>query len=384
MARILVRSATTAALVAALTAPALMGQDDRSGSLQRLARPDASVTEAFSSIRGVRELGSGAVLVADWIEERVVLADLDAGMVVDRLTRGEGPREVRLPSGLVSMPGDSTLVVDLGNARLSILGPDGRAVRAIRADRPGMGGVRGVDADGGLYFEIPAWTADDRLPDDSVRLVRLDPRTGATRLVAVLQGYRTRSDAGAPSMEPRIPVVGYASQDAWTLSPAGDVVIVRGGDYHVEVLRRDGTRRSGPSYASSQRPVTDSDKRRFIEEFLASSPTSGRGPDGGLGHTPPPSDAEIARLVRTTEFAATHPHSSGSPIAAPDGSVWVARPVRPGEISVYDVFDRDGIRVSTVELRPGRRVVAVGRRGVYAVVESELGLQSLERYPTED
>jgi len=372
-------AASLAALVPLAGVAAQSGPDAPRLSL---GRRDAVLTDAFSSVRGVRELASGALLVADWIEERVVLVDLDAGSVADRIGTGEGPGEVRLPSGLVPMPGDSTLLVDLGNARLSVLGPDGRAVRTIRADRPGLTGVRGVDTDGGLYFAVPAWAEAGRaLPDDSVRLVRLDPRTATTRVLAVLQGWRARSDARAPAMEPRIPMVGYAAQDAWGLTSSGEVVIVRGRDYHVDVIARDGARRSGPAYASAPQPVTDADRRRFIAEFSASSPTSGRGPDGGMGHSPPPSDAEIARLMRTTEFAEVHPHFASGPVETPGGRVWVGRPLVPGAPSIYDVFDGDGKRATTVELPPGRRVLAVGVRGVYAVAESELGLQSVERYP---
>lgn len=365
-----------------LAAGSVAAQSDPPAPLRRLSRPDAVLAEAFSSVRGVRELSSGAVLVADWIEERVVLADLEAGSVGDRLTPGQGPGEVRLPAGLIPMPGDSTLLVDLGNSRLTVLGPDGRAARSIRADRAGMTGVRGVDPDGALYFAVPAWAEAGRaLPADSVRLVRLDPRSGTSRVVAVIQGSRFRSDARAPSYEPRIPIGGYASQDAWVLSSAGDVAVVRGGDYHLDLVRRDGTSRSGPSYATPRPAVTDADRRRFILDFSASSPTSGRGPDGGMGHTPPPDEPEVARLLRTTEFAATHPQFTGSPVAAPHGRVWVGRSLSSRAPSVYDVFDPDGRRSVTVELPAGRSVVAVGERGVYAVVESELGLQSLERYP---
>jgi hypothetical protein len=45
------------------------------------------------------------------------------------------------------------------------------------------------------------------------------------------------------------------------------------------------------------------------------------------------------------------------------------------------VFDSTGRRVLQVELNAGRRVMAVGRRGVYVAAESELGIQRLERYP---
>lgn len=348
----------------------------------RLGGPQAVLAEAFSAVRGTRELSSGKLLVADWIEERVALVDLDAGTVRDWVTKGPGPDEVRLPAGLVPMAGDSTLIVDLGNGRLSVLGPAGRISRTMRAERPGMEEVYGVGADGALYFPVPVWAAGaSALPDDSVRLVRLDPATGTPRPVAVVQGWRSRSDIRKPSMLPRIPTVGYASRDAWTRSPNGDLVIVRGGDYHLDIVGADGRLRSGPSYAAAPRPVTEADKALFVEGFLAANPTSGRGPDGGMGHSPIPDETEIARLVSSTEFASLHPHFAGAPIVAADGRIWVARDGARGSPRLYDVFDAAGKRVAVVELPPGRVVTAVGARGVYAVTEGALGLQTLERYP---
>jgi len=372
----------TLVVALALVLPRTTLAQETSPVPERLTSPDATLSQAFSSVRGVRELVSGKVLVADWIEERVALVDVAAGTVVDLVTQGPGPDEVRLPAALVPMAGDSTLVVDLGNARLSVLGPGGRIARTIRAERPGLAGVRGVGPDGALYFAIPGWAAGAAaLPDDSVRLVSMGAATAETHPVAVFQGSRSRSDIRSPAMVPRIPVVGYASQDAWTLSSAGDVVIVRGGDYHLDILARDGTRRSGPSYAAVARPVTDADKRAFVRDFLTTSPMSGRGPDGGMGHSPLPDEAEITRMVPGTEFAERHPHFTGGPIAAPNGRSWVARSGATDAPPTYDVFDGAGRRERVVQLPPGRRVMAVGTRGVYAVVEDDVGLQSLERYP---
>lgn len=371
-----------AALALGFASPVSISSQQASPAPVRLAPPDATLQEAFSSVRGVRELASGKILVADWIEERIALVDLGAGTVEDLVTVGAGPDEVRLPAALVPMTDDSTLIVDLGNSRLSVLGPGGRIARTIRADSPGMGGVHGVASDGALHFAVPAWAERaGALTDDSVRLVRMDPATAGIRQVAVLQGSRSRSDIRSPSMTPRIPIVGYASQDAWTLSDAGNIVIVRGGDYHVDVIRADGTRRAGPSYAEEPRRVTDADRRAFVEDFLRTTPTSGRGPDGGMGHSPSPDEAEIVRFMSGTEFAERHPHFKGGPIAAPGGGVWVARSGTLDAPVIYDVFDDAGRRARVVELAPGRRVMAVGRRGVYAVVETEFGLQTLERYP---
>ena len=72
---------------------------------------------------------------------------------------------------------------------------------------------------------------------------------------------------------------------------------------------------------------------------------------------------------------------AGEVRAASNGRLWVGRPVEEGKPVFYDVFDEDGRLVVAVELRPGRRVGAVGRHGIYLVMETDQGLQYLERYP---
>ena len=54
----------------------------------RLTTPDAVLSDAFSFVRGVRELANGQLLVADWVEQRVVLVDLAAGSTRDVITEG--------------------------------------------------------------------------------------------------------------------------------------------------------------------------------------------------------------------------------------------------------------------------------------------------------
>ncbi|MEQ1694008.1 MAG: hypothetical protein ABMA00_22145, partial [Gemmatimonas sp.] len=271
---------------------------------------------------------------------------------------------------------------DDGNNRSHILGPDGRSVRTILADVPGRGGIRGVDATGAFLYGIPSWSEGSKaLPDDSVRIVRWDPRApGDAPVVAIVQGTRYRKDR-SPALQPRMPMVGYASQDSWAVVPNGALAIVRATPYHVEFRAPGRAPVVGPSYTTTTRLVTTGDKKRFIREFSDGSATSGRGPNGGLGHAPKITDAEVARMVGTAEWAERFPPFDASTVlAGADGRVWVGAPLLPGASPRYDVFDQTGKRVMQVELRAGRRLVHVGARGVYAVFEDADGVQVLERY----
>lgn len=346
-----------------------------------LARPDATFNEPFSFIRGVRELPDGTVLVADYIENRVAVVDFANGSSRDLLTEGAGPQNIRLPMGIFAL-GDSSLVVDYGNSRTIVLAPNGSVVRANVVEQPGRLFVRGMNREGEWLYAVPAWAeGPNALPDDSVRVVRWRPGTARATTLFTIQGTRNRKDRG-PSMQPRIPTVGYAGQDAWFVTPAGDVGVVRHQPFRIERLGRDGQWTRGPIIPVTTRPVTTADKRRYVVEFAAASPTSGRGPNGGMGREPMPDAAEINRLMQTTEWSPTHPSFDAAGVfVAPQDQLWVLRETDSTRPGVYDVFDATGRRLRSVSLPQGRRVVLVTTRGVYAVHESQDGEQFLERYP---
>ncbi len=348
----------------------------------RIGAPTATLAEEFSDIRGIRELRDGRVLVSDYIDQRVVLVDLRTGTVTERLAEGIGPQDVRLAGRLIPMPGDSTLLIDIGNSRLMVLDPIGTPRRVISGDRPGVTGTRGVSADGAFYFAIPGWAEQgNALSNDSVRVVRWHPRTNATQVVAVVQGERMRSDQHTPALTPRIPIVGYASSDGWTVSEEGTLRIVRGGNYTVETRGGSGQAVVGPSNAYQTRAVSRADRVAFVREFNRSSPNSGRGVGGSMGFSPAMSDAEVSAMVRGTEYAERHPmFRPGAVISAPAGRLWVGRPAEAADPVIYDVFDAAGRRVQQVELPAGRRVMTVGRMGVYVAAENADGVQHLERY----
>ena len=348
----------------------------------RIGAPTATLNEEFSDVRGVRELRDGRLLVSDYIDQRVVLVDMARGSVVDCLSEGIGPQDVRLAGRLIPMPGDSTLLVDIGNNRLTVLDPTGTPRRVISGERPGVMGTRGVSTDGSFYFSVPGWAEQaNALPHDSVRVVRWNPRTNATQVVAIVQGDRMRSDVRTPALTPRIPVIGYASSDGWAVAEDGSLRIVRNGSYTVE--RHAGTAAPviGPSNAYQTRVVTAADKEVFVRDFNRSSPTSGRGTGGSMGFSPAISDAEVSAMVRGTEYATRDPmFRPCAVVAAPGGRLWVGRPPDGTRPVLYDVFDAAGRRVQQVELPAGRRVMSVGRGGVYVAAENADGVQRLERY----
>jgi hypothetical protein len=382
--RLLVGAGSLIALL--LTSTLLHGQ----AAVPRLqAQRIDAFPEPFSLVRGLRELPTGGVLVTDWIEERLVALDFTRGTMVAIGRVGGGPREFRLPAQLLPYTGDSTLLVDVGNERFAVVGPDLAIHRTLRAqvgNRPYTITPRGADTAGRLYFGIPPWALGPNAPPgDSVDVARWDPRTDDVQILTRLKGSERTSwqKEGRPRMTPGIPMVVFAPQDAWAIAVDGRIAVVRAGDYHVEWRAADGTVRHGRSYAYAPLAVTAADKRAFVIAFTQSSPMSGRGADGRLGHTPAEflSPERIEEDIRTNEFAERHPYfRAGGAWMAPDGALWVERSVAAGAAPVLDVFDQEGRLVRQVTLPAGRRLVGFGRGVLYAVAADDDGLETLERY----
>jgi hypothetical protein len=341
-----------------------------------LDRPDAVIPEPFSLIRGAVELRDGRLLVTDWIEQRLSLFDF--AHRTDRGRVGAGPEEFRLPSSLFPFRGDSALLVDVGNGRLAVLGPDGAIARTILPADPAATSPGAVDSLGRIYYGVPAWRATRELKGDSVELRVLEP-SGASRTVTLLHGS---TSVRGPAPRPRVPFVIFAPQDGFAVTPAGRVLVVRDGDYSVHSLN-DGPPLAGPSHTFARVRATAADRTSFVRQFVLSSPMSGRGEDGGLGHTPAEAatDAAIEEMVKASSFAETlPPFRAGDVRLDGQGRLWVGRFERIAEPGRYDVFDATGRRIALVQLGPDRRIIALGAAHAYVVRTDESGLQHIERH----
>ena len=76
----------------------------------------------FGRVLGVRELADGRVIVADQLGVVVVIADFGTGEINTIGGEGKGPQEYVQPDGVFALPGDSTLLADLGKGLLIAIG----------------------------------------------------------------------------------------------------------------------------------------------------------------------------------------------------------------------------------------------------------------------
>lgn len=349
----------------------------------RLATPERVLREEFTQIRGVRELRDGRVLISDRLDKGVVAGDFEANSVLRIGRTGRGPAEYRMPTALLPMAGDSTLLVDEGNSRLAVIGPDLRIHRSFLLMLPGISvplGTRGVDRQGRFYIQIPGWISARADVNDSLMLVRFDMQRGRLDTLARVKGATMRTGP-APTM--RLPIVPFSSQDGWTVGPDGRVAVVRAVDYHVEFLEPDGRVARGPRIPFEQLPVTEADRIAYTRRFTENSSIGGKDSDGGLSPIPNEwlDDKSIRESAARNLFAETKPPFTDAAVhLAPEGTLWVERSLRLGEPSAWDVFDATGSLTLRVVLPRGRRLAALGNGTLYAVATDDDGLQRLERY----
>jgi hypothetical protein len=351
------------ALIAACLAPH-HAQAQRTPPTLTLSRPAWTAAEPFTHITAVRELASGAVLLADIVDRRVhfVSAGGRAMRTIGRI--GAGPREFSVPAALVALRGDSTLLLDRDQRRFLIVTPTGELLDARRfpeALQQGAEFVRGADASGRLYFQASGLPATERNP--FVALKRWDRRTGqidsvaAVRMpnpkpvrMAVSPGMKEDGFTGTMTARRIMP---FSPEDAWAIAPSGRLVIVRTSPYGVEWLEPNGRVVRGAPVVVTPVPVVDADHRAF----------------------------ETPGMRIQLTYPEVKPPFREDPVIDADDNVWVRRETRAGAtMQPWDVFGADGAHRGVVTLPMHKRIAAITRRFVYVSRTDDDALQWLEAY----
>jgi hypothetical protein len=334
-------------------------------------------------ISGVRELDDGRVIVVDRNEFTVFLYSqaLREQVVVGR--EGEGPGEYKAPSGLIALPGDSTVVVDRGQGRLLVLGPDATPTnRVIRHDA--LADARflasasapppSVDVSNLWYFEGAASSGylSEKIAFDSIAIERR----------ASLFSPNADTVVSFPNAEDWRGVPRYRPAPAWAVCGDGMVYVAFPEPYHVEVTGGPGPVVIGPRV--EYQPVVVTDRvvgvwRQLEQTYYSVSSVQARG-GGGTSYMFNPIRPED--LDKWDWWPETLPPFGADAVhCGPRNQLWVQRTPEPGAAPLVDVFGPDGRRVRQFELPTGVRIVGFGSQSVYAVFTDELALQYLARIP---
>ncbi len=348
-----------------------------------LSTPIATVDEPFSSIAGLRVLSDGRLLVADPIEQALWRVDAAAGAKEQLGRQGRGPGEYEMPAGLFALPGDSTLMMDRLNRRLTVLLPDGRLSTSTIPLRLPSGlpmFPRGVDRQGRIYFDVAGIQMpglEEAASTGRAPLLRWDPATDALDTLGYVWFPPMPGSIGPGEMRVSIGGTGpYSGRDEWAVDPDGRVGIARYQDYHVEWLSAAGSLTVGPTIAYNPVEIGRAEQEAWADQMarngLIVEVENGR---RRVGRPPRPD-------IDRQEFPEVMPpFLSGAVRVSPAGELWVAR-ARGAKASerLYDVFDRAGTLVRQVTLPGDRRVVGFADGSVYVVRVDVDDLQWLEEY----
>jgi len=352
----------------------------------------AEYGEGFGLLSSVRELPDGRVLVADPLGQFLAALDMDSGDMDIWGREGGGPQEYRQPDAVWPLPDGKSLLVDLGNGRLILVGADGSfedTTPIAFGGGPGQGGrpqppsmvlPSDVDGSGRIYFTQRSF----RNPGDSsvVASVRFGEE-GVEQHGRVKPQDVTQSGGGGNVQIAPVPM---SPQDGWAVADDGRMVYVRadGADgYVVQVVQPDGSViRSRPREIEALRP-TDDDKYAYLDLQSSSGiqvsmsinngarqMSFGRG--GGGGGQPD---------LRQYEWPDRMPlFRSGTVQVSPDGRIFVGRTVHAGDPSLFDVFDMSARFLGTASFDPNSSIVGFGVDGaIYVVSVDDFGLQWLKK-----
>jgi hypothetical protein len=347
---------------------------------------EASYPEPFSYLSAVRELSDGTILAADPISQVLLRLDLDAGTADTIGRQGAGPQEYEGPDEVFPLPGDSTLLVDLGNGRLTVIDPEGTFVGwtpSTTKNDSAPGGIRiveprFVDKAGNIYLLAPFWLQGS---PDSFAIHRIDRASGVETLVGwgwVPAGARFSRGGKRATLVPH---------DTWAVGAEGRVVVVRTNGYSVDWYRPDGSIVRGQSNDAETFAVGPAEKEAEVEFHNANAIFTRSWSRGGTIYRMQSSrglPAGEARNVDDFEWPEVLPIFSRV-LVSPRGEAWVERYMPAGGPGRVEVFDERAVRVGFIELPAQSKVIGFAARGepgskVYLARTDDVGLIWLERY----
>lgn len=350
-----------------------------------LATPVATVDEPFSSVAGLRVLSDGRLLVADPTEQALWHVDPMTRSREQLGRQGQGPGEYEMPAGLFAIAGDSTLMMDRLNRRLTVVLPDGRLSTSTIPLRLPTGlpvFPRGTDRQGRIYFDLAGIQMpglEEAASSGRAPLLRWDPATGAVDTLGYVSFPPMPGSIGPGEMRVSIGGSGpYSGRDEWAVGPDGQVGIARYREYHIEWLPAEGNPVVGPTMAYDPVKIGRAEKEAWADQVarngLIVEVENGR---RRVGRPPRPD-------IDGQEFPEVMPpFLSGAVSISPAGELWVARARGANALERrYDVFDTAGKLVRQVTLPGDRRVVGFADGSVYVVRVDEDDLEWLEEYRT--
>ena len=381
------------------TLPTQSANSSRAVTVRELSAPEAKSRVALGAILGVRQLPGGALLVNDGGNRQLLLFDetLSTKTVVIDSAAASGEGYGPGPTPFIAYRSDTTLFVDGKSATLTVIGPAGAVVRVVAPPKPGdlnflAAYPSGADGNGNLIYRAvlqpatglaapnPILAAAQR--PDSAPIVRASFETRVVDTLARLKvagNVRAMMETGVNSTVIVVTINPLLTVDDWAVLADGTLAIVRGHDYHVDLVHSDGTMQSGPKLPFDWKKLSDDDKQQLLDSLHAANEKEARATPNSL--SVPSAEAPGRLRVRqggTTTFQRKEvpigevtdyypPIRYGAAKADADGNLWIlpttSAQANAGEL-VYDVVNKLGDISHRVRLPVARSVAGFGKGGV--------------------
>ena len=339
----------------------------------RVGVVDGDENSTFGDLRGIEADSSGNIYVLDHQASEIRAFDAE-GRYLRTLTRkGAGPGELTEANGMILSKDGTLWVQDHGQWQMIELSLDGKEIRRLPMHVRSYGYVwNGTVDDQGRFWKPTSH--EDRpqtLPPEpgliegsSRQFMKwFDPAAQLTDSVFVGEfTYRTfvsRTARGGYSYR-GLP---FAPRGSLIVDPAGGFWITSGETYRVARLNERGDTVLIIAVDIPPEPVTEDDRSAYVSDFLERQPEERRLAE------------DLAALANPTKPAIDQLNVDD------EGRLWVRRLMEAGETPIYDLFDREGAFVGSIQLGfsptylPPR--IRAGR--LYAVVADEMDVQSFVR-----
>lgn len=269
-------------------------------AVRPLGKVVATSRAEFGPNTFLRHLSTGAVLVNDIQNRRVVLLDstLTQATVVADSTPATATAYSGRAASLVPFRGDSTLFIDPQSLTMLVIDPAGTIGRTMALPRSqdammlGNAMLGGTAFDGsGLVYRTMNFQrmmmgmraggggggtggAPQHAPQmpDSTPIVRVDLATRSVDTLAQIRIPQVKLDIQRDEngrMNVSTVMNPLPTVDDWAVLADGSIALLRGRDYRVEFIRPNGTRETGPKIPFEWRRLSDEDKIAFMDSVKA-------------------------------------------------------------------------------------------------------------------
>ena len=340
--------------------------------------PNQDSTYEFGRVTGGAVLAGDTIVIADGQSVNLRLFDVNGEPVVSVGRLGGGPGEFRAIRSIFTIAGDTIVVWDDGNDRLTFVNRVGKVVREVPVPPEVL--TRGLillgrHGDGWAARSRNLWyfTADllpQSIIHDSVNFVSIDGTVSTSQVIEALPNFtldvKQRTLSGRTV---RLPFPQTFSPQAHVEARDGIVVTGR-SDAFAFTVYRDTKQQTRVRVNQNRRPVDAADVDALLRHREAQL----------QGQTAEQIDREMTALQEAGVAPSVPAYQQI--LIAQDGNIWIQLFATPQEtVRTWAVFDPVGSLIGRVDLPAQQRVLDVAYDRVLIAIRDALDVETIVLAP---